>query len=184
PGHRGPGERFWADNQKKIEAVGYTFRPRYHGDRKFSWTRWKLPRSWFEDWQRRRIPAPSIIDATRMTDGKQVILKEVPDIKPPDELEISKLFSSEQYRWHPKNHCIPLLETQRLEGVSSTFLVLPRMRPYDNPQFRTFGEFVAFATQIIEGLAFMHENHVAHRDCTGQNIVLDPSGMYPNSFHP
>jgi len=30
----------------------------------------------------------------------------------------------------------------------------------------------------------MHENHVAHRDCTYENIMLDPSGMYPNSFHP
>ncbi|KAI0044686.1 hypothetical protein FA95DRAFT_1680996 [Auriscalpium vulgare] len=58
------------------------------------------------------------------------------------------------------------------------------MRPYDNPRFRTFGEVVAFATQIIEGIEFMHELHIAHRDCTGQNIVLDPSGMYPNSFHP
>jgi hypothetical protein len=52
----------------------------------------------------------------------------------------------------------------------------------------------------------MHENHVAHRfvplhsflflsgayscglphlrDCTSENIMLDPSNMYPNSFHP
>ena len=47
----------------------------------------------------------------------------------------------------------------------------------------------------------MHENHVAHRylllstilsmfvilfvrDCTSENIMLDPSRMYPKSFHP
>jgi len=30
----------------------------------------------------------------------------------------------------------------------------------------------------------MHENHVAHRDCTIGNIMLDPSNMYPESFHP
>jgi hypothetical protein len=49
----------------------------------------------------------------------------------------------------------------------------------------------------------MHENHVAHRynniticahiqcsdtayprDCTSENIMLDPSNMYPESFHP
>jgi serine/threonine protein kinase len=48
----------------------------------------------------------------------------------------------------------------------------------------------------------MHENHVAHRsvlnvfahvhisdmaltrDCTSENIMLDPSDMYPESFHP
>ena len=52
-----------------------------------------------------------------------------------------------------------------------------------------------------QGVQFMHENHVAHRylllsttlsqylisffrDCTAENIMLDPSKMYPRSFHP
>jgi len=30
----------------------------------------------------------------------------------------------------------------------------------------------------------MHTNHVAHRDCTWENIMLDPINMYPESFHP
>ncbi|KAI0044688.1 hypothetical protein FA95DRAFT_1496667 [Auriscalpium vulgare] len=185
PGHRWPGERYWAQHQKDIEAAGYMLRPRYHEDRTFSWTRWKLPRSWFEDWQKRKINvAPLVIDATRIVDGKQVILKRLPDDRTPEEIEITQLLSSEEYRRHPKNHCIPVLETKRLKELSETLLVLPRMRPYDNPRFRTLGEVVAFATQIIEGLELMHELHIAHRDCTGQNIVLDPSGMYPNSFHP
>ncbi|KAI0040923.1 hypothetical protein FA95DRAFT_1527129 [Auriscalpium vulgare] len=186
PGHRRAAERYWTQHQKKIEAAGYMFRPRYHADRQFSGTRWNLPHSWFEDWQRRKIiPAPRIVDATRMADGKQVILKRLPDEdSSPDEVDITMLFSSEQYMQRPKNHCIPVIETKRFEELSETVLVLPRMRPYDNPRFRTFGEVVAFAKQIIEGIELMHELHIAHRDCTGQNIVLDPSGMYPNSFHP
>ncbi|KAI0041041.1 hypothetical protein FA95DRAFT_1565800 [Auriscalpium vulgare] len=182
PGRRWPGERYWFQHQKDIEAAGYMLRPRYHEDRRFSWTRWKLPRSWFEDWQ--RITAPRVVDATRIVDGKQVFLKRLDDGCTPEEIEITTLFSSEQYRQHPKNHCIPVVETKRLEHLSQTLLVLPRMRPYDNPRFRTFGEVVAFAKQIIEGIELMHELHIAHRDCTGQNIVFDPSGMYPNSFHP
>jgi serine/threonine protein kinase len=52
-----------------------------------------------------------------------------------------------------------------------------------------------------QGVEFLHENNVAHRygftyssclpfltlncrDCTTQNIMLDPSNMYPESFHP
>ena len=53
-----------------------------------------------------------------------------------------------------------------------------------------------------QGVEFLHENNVAHRfdvtlsscstpshlfvcrDCTSQNIMLDPSSMYPESFHP
>jgi len=30
----------------------------------------------------------------------------------------------------------------------------------------------------------MHERNVAHRDCTANNIMFDPSGMYPEGFHP
>jgi serine/threonine protein kinase len=30
----------------------------------------------------------------------------------------------------------------------------------------------------------MHERNVAHRDSTANNIMLDPSGMYPDGFHP
>ncbi|KAI0040925.1 hypothetical protein FA95DRAFT_1646111, partial [Auriscalpium vulgare] len=164
------------------EAAGYTLRPRYYADRKFSGPRWKLPRSWFEDGQ--KSLSPVVIDATRISDGKQVFLKRLGDHKTPEEIETTKLFSSDEYRRNPNNHCLPLVETKRLEELSMTLVVLPRMRPYNNPRFRTFGEVVAFATQIIEGIEFMHELHIAHRDCTGQNIVLDPSGMYPKSFHP
>ena len=52
-----------------------------------------------------------------------------------------------------------------------------------------------------QGLKFMHERNVAHRyelyiclrrlksdspssDCTANNIMLDPSQMYPSGFHP
>ncbi|KAH9986471.1 hypothetical protein BJV77DRAFT_60935 [Russula vinacea] len=41
-----------------------------------------------------------------------------------------------------------------------------------------------FFGQISEGIQFMHQNHVAHWDCTSENIMLDPSTKYPNSFHP
>ncbi|KAI0040918.1 hypothetical protein FA95DRAFT_1683534 [Auriscalpium vulgare] len=184
PGYRDSAERDWARNQKAIAAAGYMLRPRYHEDRTFSGRRWKLPRSWFEDWQTHYVMSPIVIDATSMVDGKQVMLKDLSEASEAEEIEITQLFSSEEHRRNPKNHCIPVIEVTRLEDISKTVLVVPRMRPYNNPRFRTFGEVVAFATQIIEGLEFMHALHIAHRDCTGQNIVLDPSGMYPNSFHP
>ncbi|KAI0044594.1 hypothetical protein FA95DRAFT_1597297 [Auriscalpium vulgare] len=118
PGHRYPDEVDWTENQKDIEAAGYMLRPRYHEDRKFSGYRWKLPHKWFEDWQRNEL---------------MVVLKKLSDAHPPDELEISKLFSSEKYRQNLKNHCIPLLELMRLEDSEASLLVLPRMRPYNNP---------------------------------------------------
>ncbi|KAI0040832.1 hypothetical protein FA95DRAFT_1611484 [Auriscalpium vulgare] len=185
PGERRPGERYWSRHQKDIEAAGYMLRPRYREDRMFSWTRWGLPRSWFEDWQRDWLMSSVVLDATRILDGKQVILKRLADTLMPEEIDLTRLFSSEKYKLNHKNHCIPLIETKHLEELSSTLLVFPRMRPYNNPRFRTFGEFVAFATQIIEGLEFMHELHIAHRLVISDgNVVLDPSDMYPHSFHP
>ncbi|KAI0294570.1 hypothetical protein BC826DRAFT_1011363 [Russula brevipes] len=80
-------------------------------------------------------------------------------------LQINNLFSTEPLYSNPKNHCVHLLD----------------------PPFQTFGEFVTFFEQICEGVQFMHNNHVAHRLFIGLyfgNIMLDPSNMYPESFHP
>ncbi|KAI0041033.1 hypothetical protein FA95DRAFT_1501976 [Auriscalpium vulgare] len=181
PRHFLAAEDFWVEHRKEIEAAGYMLRPRYREGWKPSYARWKLPRKWFEDGQ--RIIVIAVIDGTRLTDGRQFIIKSVPPNSIFEE-PITRLFSSEPYKTDPRNHCIPLEDTINLSGEPIPCLVLPMMRPYNNPRFRTFGEVVAFATQIFEGIEFMHKLHVAHRDCTGQNIVLDPSGMYPNSFHP
>ncbi|KAI0274570.1 kinase-like domain-containing protein [Russula aff. rugulosa BPL654] len=63
-------------------------------------------------------------------------------------------------------------------------MVMPFLRSFDSPRFQTYGEFVSFFSQICDGLLFMHERNIAHRDCTANNIMLDPSGMYPDGFHP
>ncbi|KAI0258475.1 kinase-like domain-containing protein, partial [Gloeopeniophorella convolvens] len=101
----------------------------------------------------------------------------------PYELQINRKVSSEPLLSNPRNHCAPLLDVLELPD-SPPIMVHTMMRPYYNPRFQTYGEFVAFFEQICEGVQFLHENNIAHRDCTAQNIVLDPSRMYPKSFHP
>ena len=66
---------------------------------------------------------------------------------------------------------------------------------------RLFSPLVLLPCSMMQGIQFMHENNVAHRyllfftmqskslilfvrDCTSLNIMLDPSRMYPKSFHP
>jgi len=111
------------------------------------------------------------MDAVRKEDGRPVMLKKVlPGL-----------------RGDPKNHCVPLLELIDLSQTNPDgrkLMVMPLLRPFKNPRFQTYGEFVAFFMQISEGLRFMHEKKVAHRDCTVNNIMFDPSGMYPNGYHP
>jgi hypothetical protein len=89
------------------------------------------------------------MDATCKDDGKQVMLKNVPAGE--WELEITQYFSSPVVRSNPKNHCVPLLETLELpDTLDHKLMVMPYLRPFDNPQFRTYGEFVDFFTQISE----------------------------------
>ncbi|KAH9173566.1 hypothetical protein EDB89DRAFT_2113863 [Lactarius sanguifluus] len=72
-------------------------------------------------------------------------------------------------RWPPEhsgqrdNHCAPLLDVIKLPAHfgSQQLMVFPSLRPVNQPRFQTFGD-----------------------DCTANNIMFDPSQMYPNWFHP
>jgi len=88
------------------------------------------------------------MDAMRQRDGKQVMLKRVSTAR---ELEISQLVSSPRLRHDPRNHCVPLLEVIGLpDAHDQKLVVMPLLRPFDHPRFQTFGEFVAFFTQICD----------------------------------
>ncbi|KAI9462044.1 hypothetical protein F5148DRAFT_237621 [Russula earlei] len=129
---------------------------------------------------------PAMAHAVRIEDGRQVTLQKVFSQERPNELPIAQLFSSPGLKDNPKNHCIPLLDLVDLSHNANPdagkFMVIPFLRPFDNPPFQTYGEFVAFFMQISEGLKFMHEQNVTNGDCTVNNIMFDPSGMYPD--HP
>jgi len=126
----------------------------------------------------------AVIDATRHRDGKRVMLKRLFPEEGPHELRITAIFSSPEAAQNPRNHCVPLLDIIEVPNTGQKLLVLPFLRPFDNPRFQTYGEFVAFFMQICEGLRFMHERNIAHRDCTANNLMYDPSEMYPRGFHP
>ena len=90
------------------------------------------------------------MDATRHLDGTQVMLKIVPT-GGQQEVDITRWLSSPELRRDPRNHCVPLLETLELpNNPDQTLIVMPFLRPFDKPHFRTYGEFVAFFTQTCE----------------------------------
>ncbi len=90
------------------------------------------------------------MDATRIHDGKRVMLKKVLPEEGPHELQISRMFSSREVGTNPRNHCVPLLDVIKLPNSGQQLMVMPFLRPFDNPHFQTFGEFVAFFTQVCE----------------------------------
>jgi hypothetical protein len=91
------------------------------------------------------------MDATRILDDRSVMLKKVLPAEGPHELMISQLFSSPELAGAPHNHCVPLLDVIELQHPEpQRLMVTPFLRPFNQPQMQTFGEFVAFFSQICE----------------------------------
>ena len=89
------------------------------------------------------------MDATRISDGRQVILKRLLTEEGPYELEINKLVSTEPLASNPRNHCVHLLDVIELPH-DPPILVHPLLRPYNDPRLQTYGEFITFFAQICE----------------------------------
>ena len=89
------------------------------------------------------------MDATRISDGRPVVLKRLLDEEGPYELQINRLFSTEPLASNFRNHCVRLLDVIQLPG-DLPILVHPLLRRHNDPRFQTIGEFVTFFAQICE----------------------------------
>jgi hypothetical protein len=91
------------------------------------------------------------MDAVRVRDGLPVMLKRILPDDGPYELTISRQFSSPEMSRDRQNHCVPLLDVVELKVPEpQQLMVFPLLRPFNRPQFQTFGEFVAFFIQLCE----------------------------------
>ncbi|KAL1945400.1 hypothetical protein VTO73DRAFT_2251 [Trametes versicolor] len=153
-------------------------RPRYHPKWEPSWTGTYIAPDFCEDSIR-----PSrfhVIDATRVADSSRVAIKRVK--KAGQELHISQHVASLA---GPDDHCISAIEAipDPLDGQMA-LLVMPYLRPYNDPELQVVGDVVDFVSQMLKGLAFLHRNRIAHRDIASPNIMMDARPMYPNGHHP
>ncbi|KAF8510642.1 kinase-like domain-containing protein [Hysterangium stoloniferum] len=178
-----PLETLWPKHQIWLESCGYKLRPRYQHDWVASWKGTKKDPVDCED---SYVPAYlEVMDATRISDGAPVVLKVIWTHRRSEETRIGQLFSSPGLATDPRNHCVPIYEVidgPNIEGMQ--FLVMPLLRPCLNPPFVTIGEAVEFFRQIFEGLSYMHELNIAHRDLHRGNIMMDAREMYPKGYHP
>ncbi|GBE80551.1 hypothetical protein SCP_0302660 [Sparassis crispa] len=175
-------EIYWRDRQQWLLERGYQLRPRYRVDWKPSWEGTDKQYNTCEDGRVARHPA--VLDAVRQSDGAVVVLKKTKKSTHPYEAEIARFLSSSPLISDPRNHCVPICEAlQDPIDEDIVLLVMPLLRLYDEPRFETVGEAVEFFHQMIEGMAFMHQHHVAHRDCSQLNTMMEPT-MYPELYHP
>jgi len=80
----------------------------------------------------------------------------------------------------PINHTIPLLGSLKLN--TWTFVLLPEATPLNDIfAFEMIhGHVVDFSQQLIEGVAFLHGQCIAHLDIKPQNIVVVPNQLFIN----
>ncbi|KAJ7754649.1 hypothetical protein DFH07DRAFT_743744, partial [Mycena maculata] len=127
----------------------------------------------------------NIMNAVHISDGKNIMLKSISKWKHPFEVEMATFLCSPPLGDDPRNHFIPRLDVlQDPVDTDKEILVTPLLMDFDLPIVDTGGEGVACFHQIFEGIQFMHENFVAHRNCRRLNVVLDPSELYPYGTHP
>ncbi|TFK96277.1 hypothetical protein BDV98DRAFT_516055 [Pterulicium gracile] len=185
----GSTDNWWRDIYYWLLERGYTLRPCYHPDWIPSWKGTKKLPSSCKDGLGPLTIAP-IVDATRISDGTRIILKQGSKALHPHEREISTFLSSEELRNNPRNHSVPVLEI--LDPSEEHFLiVMPLLRSFWDPRFETIGEVVGYIRQLFErtGMCYLPSMFVTaslstFRDCKADNIVIDAHPMYPNAWHP
>lgn len=94
-----------------------------------------------------------IMDATRISDGRVVAIKRVIPGDNFEETEIVQYLNGERLRSDVRNNAVPALDVLEVPETERdgpcTLLVMPLLRPFDDPWFETYGEVVAFFTQML-----------------------------------
>ncbi|CDO69429.1 hypothetical protein BN946_scf184791.g24 [Trametes cinnabarina] len=173
-----PSERFWRERQPYLRQHGYELRPRYSPDWEPSWKGTLLDPTFCED--SIMLINFHVIDAKRVADNKLVAIKKFRNDS--HESRIALYLSS---LTDNQNHCVRIEEIlpDPLDPRLS-LMVMPYLRPCNDPDFSTVGDVIDFASQTLEGLVFMHRHRVAHRDIAMMNIMMDASSLYPDGHHP
>ncbi|KAJ7624726.1 hypothetical protein FB45DRAFT_796671, partial [Roridomyces roridus] len=173
-------ERDWLLRRDFLEKSGYRLRPKFYPGMKLKELRGRDLSEYGAKHARR-----SIMDAQRISDGSQVLLKSVSTAEHPEEVGIARLLASPPHAGHSRNHSIPILDILDDPLDSDRhILVMVRCVRIDDPAFDTVGEVVDCLKQTFESIEYMHEHFIAHRDCNSLNFVQDPTRLYPDGFHP
>ncbi|KAJ3964793.1 kinase-like domain-containing protein [Lentinula raphanica] len=198
-----PAEKQWSDLYPYVARRGYQLRSRYRPGWVGSWLQegistaeLLLRPTWRYEYED-ASPSPgrlTVMDATRISDGTPVALKLISmsaQINTPDsnELEILQYLSSPALDQDPRNHCIQMIDgfevftpsemkQLSMQGFSNAYIVVfPFARKWTDIPFRLVWESLEFIRQILDGLAFLHEHNIAHRDIRSENIMMDATSQ-------
>lgn len=189
-------EIYWAQKCQLFETRGYALRPRYRPGWTPSWRgKPRIAIMYAEDALSLHVSMRhtylsvvyinmsqarvNVIDATRISDGKLVYIKQIKSDS--EELKLLQYLTSPEMLEDPHNHCVPLLDVIHDPSDPQTcFVVMPFLRYIDHPAFELVEDMLECGQQILEvgvttsvmesvahiesqGLVFLHDHGVAHR---------------------
>ncbi|CAE7112738.1 unnamed protein product [Rhizoctonia solani] len=176
-------EKLWVQYQPYLLTRGYQLRPRYRP----GWVR-----SWQGTNRNPRVCEDSltleffkIMDAVRVSDGKRIIIKALDTHVTPSELPVLQYLSSHKLISNPRNHCTFALDSFPIPGREGwVFVIMETYHSIHATPFTTIGEVLELSQQLLEGLVFMHEHNLAHRDCASANIMMKADTLFKDTPHP
>ena len=92
------------------------------------------------------------MDAVHVKHNRVICIKMIG--KKTNELEIGRYLvpDSSHSPQSPRDHCVPILDAfqDTVFPVVVSYIVMPLLRPFDNPEFGAIGEVIDFITQVLE----------------------------------
>ncbi|KAJ7589483.1 kinase-like domain-containing protein [Mycena floridula] len=182
--HRTEADFIWVELQSFLQEQGYQLRPRFRPVWQPSW----LPggslagKQWMDCEDHLALGLYwAALDAIRLKDGQKVVLKIVLDNT--DELKFLDLFSKAPFRDDPQNHCVPVLNVIPVPDRRFKIMVLPFLMRCGSSPFHCMPEVIDCIRQMLEGLEFLHDQNIAHRDISMGNVMMDGTQVVPSSCH-
>ncbi|EJD41431.1 hypothetical protein AURDEDRAFT_138671 [Auricularia subglabra TFB-10046 SS5] len=174
-----PMEIFWRDLQPYLLSKGYKLRPKYAPGWTPPWVGTDIYPHLFEETIIN--PLPWVVDAQREEDGMIVAIKWAPAMAHTrNEVDVLQFVSTPDMLADPRNHCNPLLDSfPNPNDPNGVLIVTPWLFDFYSLPIFYVNELVDFMLQLFEGVAFLHEHRVAHRDCTHANVMQDVRSAFP-----
>lgn len=94
----------------------------------------------------------ALLDATsEQESGKEVFIKRIDFRTHPDEFKIALRLGSSESLKDKRNHSVPVLNSFSDDWVPEyRYIVMPVLRPFNDPDFTSFGEVFDFVSQTLE----------------------------------
>ncbi|KAG5348897.1 hypothetical protein C0989_007354, partial [Termitomyces sp. Mn162] len=89
------------------------------------------------------------MDALRTAENSKVCIKRI--TKASNEIAIGKYLTSEELLSDSKNHCLPVLDDfVDPEDSTISYMIMPLLRDFNDPEFGAHGEVIDCVTQLLE----------------------------------